>query len=91
MNRGAMGNKWKLSKSNKPKTSNINKINQGFKTNQVLKTIPHLFNFTSFFSHIFKQYESAAVESILNFFFFLKIKARTRQYIYTSSMAKIKH
>ena len=38
MNRGAMGNKWKLSKINKPKTSNINKINQGFKPNQVLRT-----------------------------------------------------
>ena len=67
MNRGAMGNKWKLSKSNKPKTSNINNINQGFKPNQVLKTRPHLFNFMFFFIFFLQQYEFAAVESILNF------------------------
>ena len=47
-----MGNKWKLSTSSKPKPSNINKINQGFNPNQVLKTRPYLFNFTSFFSFL---------------------------------------
>ena len=60
-NIGAMGNKWKLSKSSKPqnqnyklsikskpKTSNINKINQVLKPVKVLKTWPHLFNFILF-------------------------------------------
>ena len=54
MNIGVMGNKWKLSKSSKPKPSNINKINQGFNPNQVLKTRPHLFSITSFFSFFFQ-------------------------------------
>jgi len=94
MNIGVMGNKWKLSKSSKPKPSNINKINQGFNPNQVLKTRPHLFNLTSsFFLDFF--FGTVRICSNWKYFEILKIKARIRQYIYikhgpnkTLSMAK---
>ena len=94
MNRGAMGNKWKLITSSKPKHSNINKINQGFNPNQVLKTRPHLFNLTSsFFLDFF--FGTVRICSNWKYFEILKIKARIRQYIYikhgpnkTLSMAK---